>query len=279
MTAHAVWTAERGRIEEHVIPGKRLGRHIVHDSRSLAYAHQRSTRPLHSVLHARRIGILNQGDTGSCTGNAETGALGTDPFFATLGPAGKKLHGERTALALYSAAETIDGDGPFPPNDNGSCGLSVCKAAKNAGLISGYRHCLSISSILDALQSRPVIAGTNWYDSFDTPSSSGVVAISPGAQVRGGHEYLIRGADTGARTVLADNSWGTDWGAAGSFTMSWATLERLLAEQGDATVSVPLTMPGPVPAAPEESSPPALEGLARGMEAIAGKVRGWMGGR
>lgn len=255
----ATHTLERGRIEEHIVPGKRLGRHIRHDSRSLAYRHQQSGAPVQSVLHARHIPILNQGDVGACTGNAETGALGTDPFFAGLAAAGKQLDGEQTALALYSAAETIDGDGPYPPNDNGSCGLSVCKAAQNAGLIAGYTHCLSLADVLDALQDRPVIVGTNWYDSFDTPGSSGLITITPGAQVRGGHEYVARGVDAEKQLVFFDNSWGAAWGDAGSFSCSWDTLERLLAEQGDGTVSVPLGSPAPVPAAPvpDPASDPA----------------------
>lgn len=241
----ATWTVTRAHIEEHVVPGNRLGRHVEHDSRSLAYRHQHSGAAPVTVLHARRIGILDQGDVGSCTGNAQTGALGTDPLFATV-PAGTKLD-EAEALRLYSAAETIDGDGPYPPNDNGSSGLSVCKAAKKAGLISGYTHILSLADLLDALRTTPVIAGVNWYDSFDEPPSSGVVAISPGAQVRGGHEFLVRGCDVTQKLLYADNSWGTSWGKDGSFALSWDTMTRLLAEDGDGTVSIPLAQPAPVP--------------------------------
>jgi hypothetical protein len=275
---HAVWTAERARIEEHVLPGKRLGRHILHDSRSLAYRYQRSGAALRSVLHTRHIGILNQGDVGACTGNAETGALGCDPFFATI-PGAASLLNEAEALALYSAAEVIDGDGPYPPNDDGSNGLSVCKAAKNAGLISGYVHCLSLADVLDALQERPVIIGSNWYDSFDSPSSSGMIAITPGSAVRGGHEYVMRGIDVDAQTVFSDNSWGDDWGDGGSFTYSWETLEQLLAEQGDGTVSVPITSPAPVPLPGPASVHPhaaALLELADDVEAALKKARAYL---
>src|SRR6185312_4773152 len=184
-----------------------LGRHVRHDSRSLAYRFQTTGRELAEVLHVRHIPILDQGQVGSCTGNAETGALGSDPLYGTLTTAEKVLN-ERTALALYSAAETIDGDGPYPPNDNGSSGLSVAQAAKNEGLISGYTHCLSLADFTAALQTGPVMLGCNWYDSFDTP---------------------------------------TGWGVGGSFVMGWGTLERLLSEQGDGTVPLPLSAPAPVP--------------------------------
>jgi len=499
------WSVTNRRIPWFPADGDRplpLGRHVKHDSRSLWYQYRRSVdTAITTVLHARNIGILDQGAVGSCTGNAEVGALGTDPLFETL-PAAHPALDENEALSIYSAAEDIDGDGPYPPNDNGSSGLSVAQAAKNAGLIAGYTHCLSLGDINDALQGQPVIIGINWYDcipdgqrvltsdlrwvpiekiqvgdeligfdesigmsakyrrstvtdmgikhrpvyeittaqgtvrssgghlfvrchdkaaqewaradaikpgdklayfmepygedtsweagylagffdgegtvagdyqlnfgqalgptldkavrlleakgynctvkqlrqpgtddrgivsrkplanvyvsggyrgalrflgemrperllanahrlwegkatksrtsppvevlsvrcvgtesvhsigtstktlvvegflshnSFDTPDSSGLLVISPGASVRGGHEVVLRGTDVTAQTVFGDNSWG-DWGPiGGSFMMGWDTLTRLLAEQGDGTVMVPLGGPVPVPVPP-----------------------------
>ena len=245
----AGYTTYRRTIKGHPVPGRPLGRHVHHDSRSLLYPWQETGTALKDTLLTRHIAILDQGSVGSCTGNAETGALGTDPLYAPLAarPSGVVLT-EATALALYSAAEVIDNDGPYPPNDNGSSGLSVCQAAKNAGLISGYVHCLSLAHVLDAISAgNPVIIGSNWYDSMDTPDSSGLVTISPGAQVRGGHEYLARGIDVTRKLVLLDNSWGTGFAVKGSFSYSWDTLHRLLSEQGDGTVSVPVTQPAPVP--------------------------------
>jgi hypothetical protein len=257
----AEWTTARRRIEEHppsTSDGGRLGRHVHHDSRSLWYAYQRTAPALVSVLHTRHIPILDQGQTSSCTGNGEVGCLGTDPLWGAL-PAHPVLN-EAEALRLYSAAEVIDGDGPYPPNDNGSSGLSAAKAAKNAGLIAGYVHCLSLADVLDALQFGPVSIGINWYDSFDNVPASGLLAISKGAQVRGGHEPMLRGVDVNAQTVLGDNSWGTSWGVQGSFSMGWATLERLLSEDGDGTVSVPLSQPAPVPVPPAPVPVPPAPG-------------------
>lgn len=188
---------------------------------------------------AEGVGVHN------CTGNGEVGVCACEPVFAAL-PPGTVLN-ESLALKVYSGAETIDGDGPYPPNDNGSSGPSAAKAAMKLGLISGYTHCLSLADVLDGLQTGAVSIGINWYDSFDNPPASGLLTISPGAQVRGGHEPMLRGIDVDARTVFGDNSWGTGWGVNGSFSMSWDTLERLLSEDGDGTVSVPLSQPAPVP--------------------------------
>ena len=270
------YTTYHNQIEEQVIPGMRLGRHVHHDSRSLLYPWQQSGDPLQDALLTRHIGILDQGNVGSCTGNAETGALGTDPLYDTLPADRQAALNETLALALYSAAENIDGDGPYPPNDNGSTGLSVCKATQNEGLISGYVHCLSLADVLDALSSgRAVILGTHWYDSMDTPDSSGLVSITPAAQVRGGHEYLARGVDTGNQLVRLDNSWGTGWGVQGSFAYSWDTLERLLSEEGDGTVSVPLTQPAPTPQPipPSPASAVVLGQLAEAVRTVAASAQ------
>jgi Papain family cysteine protease len=241
-------TITRRDISEVRVEGKPLGRHVRHDSRSLNYL----VEPDGTVATARwnrLIPVLDQGSVGSCTGNAATGALGTEPDYDSLKAQleqGLQLN-EAEALKLYSAAENIDGDGPYPPNDHGSSGLSVAKAAQNAGLISGYTHITSIAAAQTAIQAGPFIVGTDWYTSFDTPDSNGVVAIAKGATVRGGHEYECIGYD--AKTDLWEmvNSWGTTFGVDGHFFYSTATFEALLATQGDATVFVPLAAPAPTP--------------------------------
>jgi hypothetical protein len=240
-------TVLREQIPELVVPGKRLGRHIHHDSRSLAY---RLRLPEGAVLRdvnwARHIPILDQGQVGSCTGNAMVGALGSDPLYGDL-PVGHPHLAEAEALRIYSEAEVIDGDGPYPPNDNGSSGLSVCQAAKNDGLISGYTHSLSVTDFQVALQSGPVLLGCNWYDSFDSPDFSGLVSISPNAVVRGGHEVVCRVLQLSDSLIALDNSWGLSYGVNGMFAMKLATLDRLLGEQGDGTCPVPISKPAPVP--------------------------------
>jgi hypothetical protein len=239
-------TVEVNYIPEHPVEGKPLGRHVWHDSRSLAYPYT-SGGTLRTVTWARMIGILDQGNLGSCTGNAMVGAAGTTPVYDAL-PVGHMTLNEAGAVSLYGAATRLDGyPGSYPPDDTGSDGLSVCKAAQNAGLLSGYTHCFDLNTALQALSAGPVLIGCNWYDSFDNPDSSGLVAISSGAQVRGGHEIVARGLNTSSMLVFLDNSWGPSWGNSGSFSMSWDTLTRLLAEQGDATVPIPATLPAPVP--------------------------------
>jgi hypothetical protein len=256
-------------IPEIIVEGKRLGRHIRHDPRSLAYVLPEADTIV-TVQWDRVIPVLNQGNVGACTGNACTGILGTlpdDGDLAALIGAGLVLD-ENEALTLYSAAEVIDGNGPYPPNDNGSSGLSVAKAALARGLCSGFLHALSVAGAHTAIQSGPFMVGSDWYDSFDTPDANGVVAIAPGAAVRGGHEYECVGYDLASDLWHLVNSWGTAYGVAGHFYYSTATFSSLLASSGDVTSLVPLSQPAPVPSNPS----PAVNHISF-LEEVFDKVR------
>jgi papain like protease len=252
-------TVTRIRIPEVVVPGKRLGRHIHIDSRSEAYPFvPRHTLALTSVLWNRRIPILDQGNLGSCTGNAITGALGTDPDFGTLSAATQATLNEDLAVKIYSKATAIDPyPGQYPPDDTGSDGIDVAKVARSMGLISGYTHATDLASMQQAIMQQPVIIGINWYDSFDNPDSNGYVTISSGAQVRGGHEIVVEGMDPGQTKMQfrAANSWSDSWGANGYFYFSFATMTRLLGEGGDVTVPLPLSVSPPQP----QPQPAALD--------------------
>ncbi len=248
MTDSSLYTVTHRNIPETPVEGKPLGRHVHHDSRSLAYLVE-ADGTIATARWDRKIPVLNQLSVGACTGNAATGALGTEPDFDSLSDLiakGLKLD-ESEALSLYSAAETIDGDGPYPPNDHGSSGLSVAKAATNAGLISGYTHITSIAAAQTAIQTGPFIIGSDWYTSFDAPDAKGLVTIAEGATVRGGHEYECIGYDATTDLWELVNSWGTSYGVEGHFFYSTATFEALLAAQGDATVLRPLAVPAPTP--------------------------------
>jgi hypothetical protein len=233
----------------------RLGRHVKHDPRSLRYqVTPRSLGTLKSVRHTRRIPVLDQGDLGSCTGNAAEGVLGTSPFFeaipegAPARPTGDAEMDEGQAINLYSSATQLDDyDGTYPPDDTGSDGLSVAKACLKAGLISGYQHATSLEAALTALAADPVITGVNWYDSFDQPAANGLIRITRRASVRGGHEFELEELDVENRLVWLTNSWSTAWGAGGRACIGWDDFGRLLSEQGDVTVFAPVNEPAPQP--------------------------------
>lgn len=235
----------------------RLGRHVYHDPMSRYYPYEpRQAHKLVNVRHRRLIPVLNQGRTGSCTGNATEGLLGTEPFFHAIPedhprkPTGDVDEDESQALWLYSGATALDPfPGKFPPDDTGSNGLSVCKVAKKAGLISGYRHAFSLNTALQALTVQPVITGINWYDSYDEPDDRGMVMLTPNASVRGGHEFVLDEILVDEKLIGATNSWGLDWGKQGRFYIRWADFDHLMHEHGDVTIPVPLDQPPPKPVA------------------------------
>jgi hypothetical protein len=229
----------RLRLEELALTGMRLGRHIDHDLRSAGFAVEsvwEVSHPSRPVAWPRRCPIFDQGDLGSCTGNALAGVLGTD-WVGGTGAAGAD---EQLAVDLYSEATRLDRyPGVYPPEDTGSSGLAVCKAAKNRGLIESYRHAFTMHGLITALTRGPVITGINWYSSFDEPGPHGALTIDHNAYVRGGHELEILAYDpAGGGMLRGPNSWGTSWGDGGYWEMSLATFGRLRAEHADVTVPV-----------------------------------------
>lgn len=110
-------------IEETVIAGRRLGRHVVHDLRSRDFPAARAPKIV-SVTHAATGLPLNQGDIGSCTANALCGALDSTPDQKS-----GTVYNEAKAVGLYELETKLEGK-PYPPNDPGGSGLMVCKAAK-----------------------------------------------------------------------------------------------------------------------------------------------------
>jgi hypothetical protein len=208
-----------------------LGRRVNHDPRSRAFPAP-AAATLRSVSWRRWSPVLEQGDLGSCTGNAIVGALGTQGLYKA-GTA--KALTEELAVSIYKRATVIDPfPGSWPPDDTGSDGLSVCKVAKELGLIASYSHAFGLDHCLAALALSPVMVGVPWLESMFSPGSSGLVDVW-GAEV-GGHEFVLTGLDVRHRLVRARNSWGMSWGVGGFFYLRWEDLGSLLERQGDCSV-------------------------------------------
>lgn len=207
----------------------RLGRLLEHDPRSRAFP-ARTATALVSRTHRHWGPVLDQGDLGSCTGNALTQARNTTPLRA-----GRPLLTEADAVTVYGRATALDAfPGTYPPEDTGSSGLAVCKAGAQLGWIRTYRHAFGLDAALAALVLAPVLIGINFYDGMFDPDPAGFIAPSGG--LAGGHEMVLTRIYVPGRWVLGFNSWGPAWGDLGRFRMTFAVLGRLLAEDGDCTV-------------------------------------------
>jgi hypothetical protein len=226
------------RYQEVVHEGCRLGRNLWLDARSLAYMVENAiaemVQPVRSVTWDRKISILDQGSLGSCTGNAGTGALGTEPYWSRIGADQLELD-EEYAVLLYSDATLVDAwPGQWPTEDTGSSGLAICKVLKRRGTIRGYRWARSPHGLLHLLQAGPALLGMPWYEAFFDPDVAGFIDTDPtwpSSGVAGGHELELVGVEVDSRDVYSSvvtfaNSWGM-WGDAGYGRMRLRTYEQL----------------------------------------------------
>lgn len=212
-----------------------LGRLVDHDQRSRLYQAPKAVAP-RSVLWGHHAPVLDQGELGSCTGNATAQLINTDYFKASR----KNYLTEADAVRIYELATHLDGIGgnTYPPNDEGSSGLGAAKAGTKLGYFTGYKHAFGFSHFAAALQLQPVIVGTTWFEGMFTPDRDGFVFTH--GDIAGGHEYLALGIDYPRQTLTFLNSWGSSWADHGRFKMSFATFTQLLNDQGDATAPVGL---------------------------------------
>jgi hypothetical protein len=233
------------KFEEDVKEGMRLGRNLWLDGRSLAFMIENSVEAMSGSLASnewdRALAILDQGDLGSCTGNAGTGALGTEPFYSAVGkevlPAPDDAQAaEEFAVQLYSDATVVDGfPGTYPPDDTGSSGLAICKVLKSRGTINRFRWARSAYGFIRLLQRGPVLQGMPWYNAFFDTDSGGFIdsdSTWPSSGLAGGHEVEavgieLDGTDVFDSVITYANSWGTGWGDAGRFRMRLRTYEQL----------------------------------------------------
>ncbi len=87
----------------------------------------------------------------------------------------------------------------------------------------------NIHELRSALVTGPVVFGISVYESFmsATVAKTGKVPMpKAGEKMLGGHAVLAVGYNHPAKRAICRNSWGKDWGVAGSFTIPYAYLLR-----------------------------------------------------
>lgn len=234
------------------------GRHVNHDPRSRRFAYTSgapSTYRPPAVLHARHVPIFDQGDLGSCTGNATLGIMATGPYWDALCAvtgtptplgAGPYPFTEQGAVALYHDITANDPyDGTYPPSDTGSDGLSSAQALQRAGIIPGYQHTFTLADALAALADYPLLVGTEWTQAMFEPDGNGLIRVR--GSVAGGHEWIVDQYDPVHDWVGGTTSWGASFGKNGRFYLTVADFGKLLSVDGDVIVLTPPTAPAPQP--------------------------------
>jgi C1A family cysteine protease len=75
----------------------------------------------------------------------------------------------------------------------------------------------------------PFVFGFTVYESFETPAvaKTGMLNLpKPKEKTLGGHAVMAVGYNDAAKRFTIRNSWGTDWGLQGYFTMPYAYLDN-----------------------------------------------------
>lgn len=253
------YTVKVKHIPEDHSSGYRLGRHYEFDSRSENYLVWPKTVSGTTVFTpvtwftADGVPVLDQGDVGACTGFALADALGKAVLKSTI-PAAVVID-NALGLSFYHDNTVNDSiRGTYPPTDTGSSSVAVGKTAVKRGLASGYLHITTAAALATAIQSGPVIVGTNWYNSMFEPNSKGQVVVTKSSGLAGGHEYVLDSVTTDGYFGFT-NSWGTSFGVKGRFYIKQTEFLTLLNDDGDAISLVPVNQPAPVPGPPPAPVP------------------------
>jgi len=220
------------------------------DPRDLTFAPLGVTLPARVDLSGHLPAPFDQGQLGSCTGNAIAGAV----LFAEI-TGGHVVEGIPSRLFIYYGERVIEGD---VGEDNGAQirdGLKVVAtegappesvwpydvakfaeeppaaayAAARKHRATAYHH-VNRGDLRAALAAGfPVVLGFTVYESFESQevADTGVVNMpARGEEIVGGHAVLVVGYDTATKRYKVRNSWGPDWGDGGYFTMPFQYLDR-----------------------------------------------------
>jgi C1A family cysteine protease len=221
------------------------------DQRDLLYAAVRPapvTLPTFIDLRPACSSVEDQGNLGSCTGNALAGAI------EFLERKDRVLFVDASRLFIYYNERAMEGT---VKSDSGAMIRDGIKTLKNIGVCSEMRWPYIISKFSikpgtacykEALKRRitsyhriltldemrvclaegfPFVFGFTVYESFESPevAKTGIVPMpQPSERTLGGHAVVAVGYDDGQRRFIVRNSWGTAWGQKGYFTIPYEYL-------------------------------------------------------
>lgn len=171
---------------------------------------------------------FDQGWEGSCVGFAWAHAIVAQPIH--------RLDTDAVlARQIYLEAQKVD---PWPgENYAGTSVLAGAKTVRTLGFISAYRWANTLDALVMALgYIGPAVLGINWYEKMWRTDAKGF--IHPTGDVEGGHAIMCRSVNVKTKTFSLRNSWGRNWGRDGSCFVSYADMEQLLGDGGEACVPI-----------------------------------------
>jgi C1A family cysteine protease len=205
--------------------------------------------PPSADLRAGCPSVYDQGDLGSCTANAIAAALEFDQMKQKL------AYSVPSRLFIYynerSLEGTIDSDSGAQIRDGiktvasqGVCPEKMWPYVDGALTNTPPAPCYKYAKLHPAVQYArvvqdvtqmkavlaagfPFVFGFTVYESFegDEVAKTGIVPMPESAEATlGGHAVMAVGYDDTSQRFLVRNSWGTDWGMGGYFTIPYAYL-------------------------------------------------------
>jgi hypothetical protein len=219
------------------------------DSRDYKYANTRVSQPNIVDLRGYCSPIEDQGQLGSCTGNAIAGAIELLDKRA-----GRAIDVSR--LFIYYYERLLEGTINYDSGAYIRDGIKACytygapleslwpynisrfrtapSSAANADAakrkITLYQRIADHAGCLDSLTNGyPVVIGFNVYSSFETASvaRTGIMPYpnTKRESLLGGHAVLLVGYDKARQVYIVRNSWGTSWGDRGYFYMPFQVIQ------------------------------------------------------
>lgn len=167
-----------------------------------------------------------QGTMPACTAFGSATYLATDP----VRPALDYLR-NLDCVALYRAIQTQDrSEGRY--YSGGATTLAAMKVGQARGWWRGYQWVYDMDTLLRTLHdSKPVIMGTNYYESQFDRDAEGIARITPATRLAGGHFYVLRGYNPRKGLVTSPQTWND-----GDYKYPVDDIARLLGEDGECVV-------------------------------------------
>lgn len=211
------------------------------------------TLPASVDLRTYASPIEDQGQLGSCTGNAIAGAI---ELIDKKG--NKRLDVSR--LFIYYEERVLEGSVNYDAGAYIRDGIKVCytkgapleslwpynirkwatkppTAAYSDALnrkVTGYQRCANFTAVKNALAlGNPVVIGFDVYESFEQgawqyANGSGLMPYpnTSTEQILGGHAVCLVGYNDSTQRFICRNSWGTSWADKGYFYMPYQVIQN-----------------------------------------------------
>lgn len=155
---------------------------------------------------------------------------------------------EAYAHELQRECQRLSGIPESP--ESGGFAWAAARVLQARGLVETCFTCPDLPAIQNALLERgPIILGLVWQQSMFEPQlidGRYVCRVDQDVSARGGHAVLLNGISLDLRlggiTGFArfKNSWGPDWGENGQCLISLDDLEKLLNQDGEALLPIPV---------------------------------------